>query len=100
MSHNSDKRDLFIDDVFRKEFVDKVLLELHRHYKSTYLNFAERLGTLMSLIGEFHAVFRSREHFDTVASFYRDDTASTGLTPDEQAILDFNNPQRSIKLEF
>lgn len=40
------------------------------------------------------------EHFDTVASLYREDPAVIGLTPDEQAILDFGNPQRSIKLEF
>ncbi|KAH7714631.1 hypothetical protein AAVH_18023 [Aphelenchoides avenae] len=94
------EREIFIDDIVRKEFVDRVLRELHRHYKSTYLSFAERLGTLMSILGEFHAAYRSMEHFDTVASLYREDPAVIGLTPDEQAILDFGNPQRSIKLEF
>ncbi|KAH7710929.1 hypothetical protein AAVH_21763, partial [Aphelenchoides avenae] len=48
------EKDLFADENRLKEFVDKLLKELHEHYKSTYWNYAERLATLMMVIGEFH----------------------------------------------
>lgn len=55
---NSSEKDLFADANRLKAFVDMLLKELHEHYKSTYWNYAERLATLMIVVGEFHVSMR------------------------------------------
>lgn len=48
------EKELFVDASLVKSLVNKVLRELHEHYKNTYWSFAERFATLTTLLGEFH----------------------------------------------
>ena len=45
---------MFVNAASHKAFVSRTLRELHEHYRSTYSNYAERLGTLTMIMGEFN----------------------------------------------
>lgn len=64
------EKDLFADANRLKAFVDMLVKELHEHYKSTYWNYAERLATLMIVVGEFHQVMREEEQWWTTLELY------------------------------
>ncbi|KAH7705894.1 hypothetical protein AAVH_26892 [Aphelenchoides avenae] len=61
---------MFVDDAFLKKFVNQVLRELHDHHKSTYRKYHERLGLIVSIVGEFHRVISLHEQFLTQLSLY------------------------------
>ncbi|KAH7705673.1 hypothetical protein AAVH_27113 [Aphelenchoides avenae] len=73
-----------------QRFVCQVLRELHEHYQSTYLDYAERLATLTSILGQFHEKFRAHEEFYTLLSLY-DSSEWKGFS-------NFIDLRRSIKL--
>ncbi|KAH7723359.1 hypothetical protein AAVH_09075 [Aphelenchoides avenae] len=87
------EKDLFADQFAVQRFVGQVLRELHKHYQSTYLDYAERLATLTSILGQFHEKFRAHEEFYTLLSLY--DT-NEGLT--WKGFTNFVDLRRSIKL--
>lgn len=50
------EKDLFASHELHQEYVDRIFRELNDHYKTTYNDYAARLGVLMALLGEFHAM--------------------------------------------
>ncbi|KAH7723381.1 nuclear hormone receptor E75-like protein [Aphelenchoides avenae] len=64
------ERGLFVSREAHKEFTDRAFRELNEHYKSTYWEYAERLGTVISLLSEFHTLFRASEELYALINLY------------------------------
>ncbi|KAH7717562.1 hypothetical protein AAVH_15044 [Aphelenchoides avenae] len=61
---------MFLDDAALKNFVNRVLRDLHDHYRSIYHTYDERLGVIVSIVAELHRVICLHERVTTQLSLY------------------------------
>ncbi|KAH7714917.1 hypothetical protein AAVH_17719 [Aphelenchoides avenae] len=89
---------MFVDDAAAKKFVNEVLRELHDHYKSTYRSYHERLGVVVSIVGEFHRVICLHEQFLAELSLYTRSGRGMQLASQKEPINTVHDLRHSVKM--
>ncbi|KAH7714918.1 hypothetical protein AAVH_17720 [Aphelenchoides avenae] len=89
---------MFVDDASVKKFVNQVLRDLHDHYKSTYRNYHERLGEIISIVGEFHRVIGKLKQFYVQLSLYTKIGRGLQLPSQEEPVNTVYELRLSVKV--
>ncbi|KAH7707477.1 hypothetical protein AAVH_25298 [Aphelenchoides avenae] len=72
------EKDMFVNAASHRSFISRTLRELHEHYQSTYSNYAERLGTLTMIMGEFNRLIITNDELVTSIALYSIDDRVKG----------------------
>ncbi|KAH7715701.1 hypothetical protein AAVH_16881, partial [Aphelenchoides avenae] len=91
------ERMFFLNEGARSSFINRVLRELHDHHKSTYSSYAERLATLLSILGDFHRLVASNREFYTLITLYRSDGVMEQKSGHQRSVLSFHDLRRSAE---
>ncbi|KAH7716407.1 hypothetical protein AAVH_16132 [Aphelenchoides avenae] len=94
------ERDLFLDGSTLNHFVGNVLRDLHKHYKTTYFDYAERLATLTGILGDFHHVLQVNEQFNTMLSLLSKDERWARVADEDQSVLQYFELRHATRMRL